>query len=255
MAYFIIVFDAEVNMLCTDMDITWFVLYFLKIKFIDNQITWSFLFDHRLDGEWTTTVDGDSFLVYDNGADSSDRILVFRTHLGLRRSVYQLGNLQWPAYTSSYPTNIRRRMKNCSQQFRIRWPSLGSTSTPQLWRLTLSKLWWMPSNQPSGHMYTSTDVSTISHSLHGGKYSLGLVQRYCQEEDVKLFCRILDCLAFLPEEDVPEGMIYLRENIPDGFEPLLQYFDNTYVFGSYCQIQPPQRPDGTIPPIRIHRSW
>ena len=35
-----------------------------------------------LDGEWTTTVDGDSFLVYDNGADSSDRILVFGTHLG-----------------------------------------------------------------------------------------------------------------------------------------------------------------------------
>lgn len=37
-----------------------------------------------LDGEWTTTVDGDSFLVYDNGADSSDRILVFGTHLGLQ---------------------------------------------------------------------------------------------------------------------------------------------------------------------------
>jgi len=38
-----------------------------------------------LDGEWTTTVDGDSFLVYDNRADSSDRILVFGTHLRLRR--------------------------------------------------------------------------------------------------------------------------------------------------------------------------
>ena len=38
-----------------------------------------------LDGEWTTTVDGDSFLVYDNGADSSERILVFGTHPGCRR--------------------------------------------------------------------------------------------------------------------------------------------------------------------------
>ena len=48
--------------------------------------------------------------------------------------------------------------------------------------------------------------------------------------------------------------IYLHENIPDGFEPLLQYFDNTYVSGSYRQIQPPQRPDETIPPIRIRRK-
>ena len=71
---------------------------------------------------------------------------------------------------------------------------------------------------------------------------------------MKLFCGMLDCLTFLPEDDVAEGMTYARENIPDGFEPLLQYFDNTYVSGSYRQIQPPQRPDGTIPPIRIRRK-
>ena len=65
---------------------------------------------------------------------------------------------------------------------------------------------------------------------------------------------MLDGLTFLPEDDVAEGMTYARENIPDGFEPLLQYFDNTYVSGSYRQIQPPQRPDGTIPPIRIRRK-
>jgi hypothetical protein len=65
---------------------------------------------------------------------------------------------------------------------------------------------------------------------------------------------MLDSLAFLPEEDVAEGMIYLQENIPDGFEPLLQYFDRTYFSGSYHQIQPPQRPDGTISPIRIRRK-
>jgi len=58
-------------------------------------------------------------------------------------------------------------------------------------------------------------------------------------------------LRFLLEEDVAEGMTYLRENIPYGFEPLLQYFDNTHVSSSYHQIQPSQRPDGTISPIRI----
>jgi len=66
--------------------------------------------------------------------------------------------------------------------------------------------------------------------------SLGLVKSYHQKEDVTLFCGMLDGLAFLPEEDVAEGMTYLRENILDGFEPLLQYFDNTYLSDSYRQI-------------------
>ena len=38
---------------------------------------------------------------------------------------------------------------------------------------------------------------------------LGLVQRYREEEEVKLFCGMLDGLAFLPVDDVPEGMTYL----------------------------------------------
>jgi len=38
--------------------------------------------------------------------------------------------------------------------------------------------------------------------------TLGLVQRY-REEEVKLFCGMLDGLTFLPVDDVPEGMTYL----------------------------------------------
>ena len=51
-----------------------------------------------------------------------------------------------------------------------------------------------------------------------------------------------------------EGMSFLRENIPDGLEPLLEYFDSTYVSGTYRQIQPPQRSDGTLPPLRMRRK-
>ena len=61
-------------------------------------------------------------------------------------------------------------------------------------------------------------------------------------------------MAGAVEEDVAEGMTYIRENIPDGFEPLLQYFDDTYVSSSYLQIQPPQYPDRTISPIRTRRK-
>ena len=71
---------------------------------------------------------------------------------------------------------------------------------------------------------------------------------------MKLFCGMLDGLAFLLEDEVEEGMDYLRNIIPDGLESLLEYFDSTYVSGTYRRIQPPQRPDGTLPPLRMRRK-
>ena len=51
---------------------------------------------------------------------------------------------------------------------------------------------------------------------------------------MKLFCGMLDGLAFLPLSDVPAGMDYLKEHTPDGLEPL-DYFDSTYECVKYFQ--------------------
>ena len=40
---------------------------------------------------------------------------------------------------------------------------------------------------------------------------------------------MLDGLAFLPVDIVPAGMAYLRTVVPAGAEPLVDYFDATYV--------------------------
>ena len=80
-----------------------------------------------------------------------------------------------------------------------------------------------------------------------------LVQRYREGEEVKLFCDMLDGLAFLPVDDVTEGMTDLREHTPEGLEPPLDYFDNTYVSGAFHRIQPPQLPGGSISPLRMCR--
>jgi len=65
---------------------------------------------------------------------------------------------------------------------------------------------------------------------------------------------MLDGLAFLPTSDVSAGLDYLRENKPDGLEPLIDYFtfSSTYVSGAYRRIRQPGR-DGVIPPIRMRR--
>ena len=64
---------------------------------------------------------------------------------------------------------------------------------------------------------------------------------------------MLDGLAFLPLDDVLEGLAYLRDNTPEGLESLIDYFDSTYVSGGYRRIQPPPCPDGSVSPICVRR--
>ena len=45
----------------------------------------------------------------------------------------------------------------------------------------------------------------------------------------------------------------LHTHTPEGFEPLIDYFDATYVSGSYRRIQRPVGPDGMIPPMKMRR--
>ena len=60
---------------------------------------------------------------------------------------------------------------------------------------------------------------------------IGLTVTYRQEDEVKLFCGMLDGLAFLPVTQVEAGMQFLRTVIPDhdGLSDLVDYFDSTYV--------------------------
>ena len=66
--------------------------------------------------------------------------------------------------------------------------------------------------------------------------SRGLTTRYRADEDVRHFIGMLDGLAFLPVDDVPDGMLYLRDNIPEGLDPLVDYFDLTSVTGSATEV-------------------
>ena len=64
---------------------------------------------------------------------------------------------------------------------------------------------------------------------------LGLSPDYYASEDFRLFCGMIDGLAFLPMETLTDGVRLLRNLCPD--EPveaasLLEYFDSTYVSGN-----------------------
>ena len=63
---------------------------------------------------------------------------------------------------------------------------------------------------------------------------------------------MLDGLALLPEDKVQEGMEYIKEDIPAGMEPLVEYFDSVYVTGTFRRIHAPELPaDGPPAPLRL----
>jgi len=45
---------------------------------------------------------------------------------------------------------------------------------------------------------------------------LGKTELYRIDDDIRDFCGMLDGLAFLLEDKVQDGMLYLREHTPDG---------------------------------------
>ncbi|XP_042211389.1 uncharacterized protein LOC121858820 [Homarus americanus] len=71
---------------------------------------------------------------------------------------------------------------------------------------------------------------------------LGLGTHYNTNAEFRLFCGMIDALAYLPLDNVDEGMRYLKTVIPQDppeAEELLMYFDCTYVSGSFRPIQQP----------------
>jgi MULE transposase domain len=65
---------------------------------------------------------------------------------------------------------------------------------------------------------------------------LGLTNMYKNVDKFNHFCGMLDGLAFLPLEYVFKGMDYLKTIVPTEGEELLNYFDTTYVNGSFRKV-------------------
>jgi hypothetical protein len=85
-----------------------------------------------------------------------------------------------------------------------------------------------------------------------------LTVEYKENDDVKLFCGMLDGLAFLPVDKVAEGMVIVKQAIPqtahDKLQELVDYFDTTYVSGPSRRVQlPPSQSAVAVASVRLRR--
>jgi len=81
-----------------------------------------------------------------------------------------------------------------------------------------------------------------------------MTELYRNDDEVKHFCGMLYGLAFLPQDKMQEGMQYLKHHIPQEMDALVQYFDATYVSGTFRRAQPtPAERDAALPPLRLRQ--
>jgi len=75
----------------------------------------------------------------------------------------------------------------------------------------------------------------LTQSTYRKLQDQGLQLQYKDNEDLRLFCDMMDGLAFLPLENDLVGMAYLRTCTPPEAEDLLDYFNSTYDTGTSRQ--------------------
>ncbi|XP_042150041.1 uncharacterized protein LOC121047400 [Ixodes scapularis] len=76
----------------------------------------------------------------------------------------------------------------------------------------------------------------LCQSTHRKVRELGLISRYKTDDRFKKMCGMLDGLAFLPPDLVPVGLDYIRGQAPTDLDDLIDYFDATYVNGTFRAV-------------------
>ncbi|CAN7982682.1 unnamed protein product [Ixodes hexagonus] len=73
----------------------------------------------------------------------------------------------------------------------------------------------------------------LCQSTHRKVRELGLLDQYKTDGQFRKLCGMLDGLAFLPPQLVPEGLSYIRGKATTDIGDLLDYLDSTYVNGPF----------------------
>ncbi|KAL4135943.1 hypothetical protein QTP88_007520 [Uroleucon formosanum] len=153
--------------------------------------------DIIIEGEWSLYRE-ERFLLHDN-RKSNERIIMFATDYGL--SLLAEAQTWFSKKRDLYPDPL-----NFNLDFEVAV-------------INAAKLIFGNDISIRGCFYH------LCQSTYREVQELGLSNRYQENEGFRLFCAMIDSLAFLPLNKVKEGMEYLKQNIPNEADDLLIYFE------------------------------
>jgi len=209
------------------------------------------------------------FLLYDNGTDANERLLIFSTaehlqYLGSSRNLFMDGTFGVaPALFSqlyvihgqvgcgNYPLlyALMQRQTQASYEELFKFITDHCDAEPSTISVDFEKAVHQAIRVVFGEgVRIQGCFYHLTQSTWRKIQALGLTEIYRADDDFKLFCGQLDALAFLPIEKVSEGMTYIKSVMPIEAEELVEYFDSTYVSGSVRR-----RPIGNQLRLRLRR--
>lgn len=208
----------------------------------------------KFEGQWAMFDDEEHFLLHDNGAGSPNRVIVFATRtmltaLETRCDMYAgdgtfkicptlfeqlyvvLGRVDgryWLPLTFALMENRNKAsyevLFTAVHEAIPNWrPALWYQDFEQAPRIVLEALFAMITIICCWFHLTKNTFKNVGE--------LGMIQRYNTDEEFRLHCGKLDALALLPLGDVVDGMELLKQNQPEGAEPITNYFNKNYVSG------------------------
>lgn len=231
----------------------------LRNKKKSNHPILSDLSQLNLADEWSTTGEPNHqrFLLYDNKNESDERIIIFATDECLRYLAesdewYMDGNftLAPTFFQQLYVIRVQVRgifitavfclLQNKSQKtyenvFNIileKCANINLNPCPSILNIDFEKAVINAAKNILGNQIKIQGCFYhLCQSTHRKIQSLGLEKHYRENQFFSTFCRMLDGLAFLPVNDVPKGLLYLKSIMPQEANELMEYFDSTYIGG------------------------
>ncbi|KAG7164047.1 putative Inosine-5'-monophosphate dehydrogenase 1b-like 16, partial [Homarus americanus] len=208
----------------------------------------------HISDDWTTAgaPENHEFLIYDNGPESRDRVIVFATDQGLKhlsrsttwfidgtfaaaprlfQQLYVIRAPLGPSAVTCVYAFLSAKSQTIYEEFLQaicdKGDNLGFNPDPSTVMTGFERAMINAKTTILGpHVSTRGCFYHLTLSTWRKVQSLGLTAAYRNNDRVKHFCGMLDGLAFLPIDEVTNGMYYLLENIPDvnGLEDLVDYF-------------------------------
>ena len=240
--------------------------------------------------EFAATLDEDPqpFLFYDNGPDARTRVIAFATednlrHLATADTLYmdgtfdtapplfkQIFTIRVP-FGNTHITVVYSLLQKKTQQayeelfqavidkcnnlgIAVKITKVVADFEDGLLRATSAAVFGRQVDH-QGCFYHLTQATWRRIQKHR------LATHYMTDPEFPQFCNTLDALAFLPTADLQEGIAYIRSITPDEPEDLVDYFDTTYVSGTYRSVlsqNPDQQQQLTmrrVPPMFQPSVW
>ena len=222
--------------------------------------------DLKIEGEWAFTKgpNPQNFLLHDNGINSRNRILIFGTdegflHLAESEIWYMDGtfscapNLFQQIYIIRAPlgesavTCVYAFLTGKSQEIYEEMLQAiideGNDRGIQMnvnMTMTDFEIAMMNAirNKLGHHIKIKACFYHLTQSTFRKIQELGLTSLYINDRNVRHVCGMIDGLAFVPLNRVSDGMQYIKNNAPAELQELIDYFDKTYVTGTYRATRP-----------------